>query len=149
VIPRFIEAMLRGAPVVINGDGETSRDFCYIDNVVQANVLAATTDRVEAVGQVFNVAVGVRTTLNELHATLRALMAERHPALAQSAPIHAPFRAGDVRHSEADVTKARLLLGYRPRWTLARGLLDALPWYERAYPEGDALTNQCSNARSG
>jgi UDP-N-acetylglucosamine 4-epimerase len=149
VIPRFVEAMLRGAPVVINGDGETSRDFCYIDNVVQANLLAATTDRADAIGQVFNVAVGERTNLNELHATLRALIAERHPELAQCAPIYAPFRAGDVRHSEADVTKAGLLLGYRPRWPLAKGLLHALPWYEEAHARGDAVANEWSNARLG
>lgn len=149
VIPRFVEAMLRGAPVVINGDGETSRDFCYVDNVVQANLLAATTDREDAVGQVFNVAVGERTTLNELHATLRALIAERHPALAQCTPVHAPFRPGDVRHSEADVSKAGILLGYRPRWTLARGLLDSLPWYERAHARSDAVANDWSNARLG
>jgi len=150
VIPRFVDAMLRGAPVVINGDGDTSRDFCYVDNVVQANLLAATTERADAVGQVFNVAVGKRTTLNELHATLRALIAERHPRLPQCAPIHAAFRAGDVRHSEADVTKAGLLLGYRPEWTLAKGLLAALPWYERANArDGDRMTNERPNARIG
>jgi UDP-N-acetylglucosamine 4-epimerase len=149
VIPRFIEAMLRGAPVVINGDGDTSRDFCYVDNVVQANLLAATTERADAVGQVFNVAVGERTTLNELHATLRALISERHPQLPQCAPIHAAFRAGDVRQSEADVTKAGLLLGYRPGWTLVKGLLAALPWYERAHAKNNAVTNEWPNVRIG
>jgi len=141
VIPRFAAAMLREAPVTINGDGETSRDFCYVDNVVQANLLAATTERAEAIGQVYNVAVGERTSLNELHATLRALIAERHPGLHQHAPLHAAFRAGDVRHSEANIGKARQLLGYRPVWKLARGLRAALPWYERHAATIDAIKN--------
>jgi UDP-N-acetylglucosamine 4-epimerase len=149
VVPRFVEAMLRGKPVVINGDGETSRDFCYIENVVQANFLAATTDRADAIGQVFNVAVGQRTTLNELHGTLCALIADRHPELPRHAPVHAAFRAGDVRHSEADVTKATLLLGYRPRWTLAKGLLDTLPWYERMNGRIDTVSDERPNARIG
>jgi UDP-N-acetylglucosamine 4-epimerase len=146
VIPCFAAAMLREAPVTINGDGETSRDFCYVDNVVQANLLAATSERADAIGQVYNVAVGERTSLNELHATLRTLIAERHPQLRQPAPRHAAFRAGDVRHSEADIGKARRLLGYRPAWKLASGLRAALPWYERHATTIDAITNDSPQA---
>jgi UDP-N-acetylglucosamine 4-epimerase len=148
VIPRFAAAMLAGMPVTIYGDGDTSRDFCYIENVVQANLLAATVDHAEAVGEVYNVAVGERTSLNELYATLRALIAERHPALSQSAPEHAAFRAGDVRHSEADIGKARRLLGYRPVWNLTSGLRDALPWYEQHTPQ-IGLTEQPHAVHAG
>jgi UDP-N-acetylglucosamine/UDP-N-acetylgalactosamine 4-epimerase len=130
VIPRFVSAMLREAPVTIYGDGETSRDFCYVANVVEANLLAATADDPGAVGQVYNVAIGDRISLNELHRVLRALIAERHPDLSIPPPHYADFRAGDVRHSEADIGKARRLLGYQPVWDARKGLGDALPWYE-------------------
>lgn len=131
VIPRFAAAMLAGLPITINGDGETTRDFCYVDNVVQANLLAATVDDPAAVGEVYNVAVGARMSLNELHATLCELILARHPALSIREPRYGDFRAGDVRHSEADIGKARRLLGYRPQWDARRGLAAALPWYER------------------
>ena len=130
VIPRFISGMLRETPIQIFGDGETTRDFCYIDNVVQANVLAATAADRLALGHVYNIAVGERMSLNELHRTLRNLIAKRHPGLRIPAPSHADFRAGDVRHSEADIGKARRLLGYRPEWNARNGLANALPWYE-------------------
>ena len=130
VIPRFVAGMLQRAPVVIHGDGETTRDFCYVANVVEANLLAATVTDAQALGQVYNVAVGSRMSLNELHATLRALIAKRHPGLDIPAPVHADFRAGDVRHSQADIGKASRLLGYRPAWDAKHGLADALPWYE-------------------
>jgi UDP-N-acetylglucosamine/UDP-N-acetylgalactosamine 4-epimerase len=130
VIPRFVAGMLQGMPVVIHGDGETTRDFCYVDNVVQANVLAATVDRPEALGQVYNVAVGARMSLNELYRVLGALIAGRHPGLEIPAPIHDEFRIGDVAHSEADISKAMRLLGYRPGRDAKSGLADALPWYE-------------------
>jgi UDP-N-acetylglucosamine 4-epimerase len=131
VVPRFVSAMLTGTPVTIYGDGETSRDFCYVDNVVAANLLAATTVEASAVGQIFNVAAGARTSLNELHRMLNELIAERRPTLSFPPPIHAAFRAGDVRHSEADIGKARRLLGYAPLHDVRTGLRDALPWYER------------------
>lgn len=130
VIPRFVAAMLRQAPVTIFGDGETTRDFCYVGNVVQANLLAATVAAPEALGQVYNVAVGARMSLNELHATLRDLIAARHPELDIPPPAYAGFRIGDVRHSEADIGKATRLLGYCPQWTARSGLVEALPWYE-------------------
>jgi UDP-N-acetylglucosamine 4-epimerase len=131
VIPRFVFAMLQGSPVTIYGDGETSRDFCYVDNVVAANLLAATADEPSAIGQVFNVAAGARTSLIELHRLLRDLIAERRPDLSFPAPTHAPFRAGDVRHSEADIAKAKRLLGYAPLRDVPEGLREALPWYEQ------------------
>ena len=149
VIPRFAAAMLREMPITINGDGETSRDFCYVDNVVQANLLAATTERAEAIGEVYNVAVGERTSLNELHATLCTLIAERHPELQQRPPLHAAFRAGDVRHSEADVGKARRLLGYSPEWKLASGLRAALPWYEQHAAMIEAISDDLQALPTG
>ncbi len=129
VVPRWVASMLRGEAVPINGDGETTRDFCYIANVVQANVLAALAG--EAVsGEVFNVAVGGRMSLNELAGVLRELLAQRHPGLRIPAPVHGPLRDGDVRHSQADIGKARRLLGYAPTHDARAGLREALPWYE-------------------
>ena len=129
VIPRWIGAMLRGDDVVVNGDGETTRDFCYIDNVVQANLLAATTDNRDAINEVFNVAVGGRTSLNQLFACIRDELARHEPGVAQCKPRHAPFRAGDVPHSQADVGKAAALLGYEPTHTIGDGLRAAMTWY--------------------
>lgn len=130
VIPRFVAAMLEERSVVIHGDGETTRDFCYIDNVVEANLLAATSGAPEAIGQVYNVAYGARTSLNELYSALHDLLGKRHRELRMLPPRYGEFRAGDVRHSEADIAKARRLLGYSPRWNVLDGLAQALPWYE-------------------
>ena len=130
VIPRWAAAMLAGAPVTVNGDGETTRDFCYIANVVQANLLAATTSAEGATGQVYNIAVGGRISLNHLFATLKELLIERHPTLAIAEPLYGEFRPGDVRHSQADISKARRLLGYHPTYDTRAGLREALPWYE-------------------
>jgi UDP-N-acetylglucosamine 4-epimerase len=131
VIPRWVNAMLRGTPVVIHGDGETTRDFCHVHNVVQANLLAATTADSMALGHVYNVAVGGRMSLNDLFATLGELLADLHPGLRIPAPIREDFRPGDVRHSQADVSKARRLLKYEPTADVRSGLRHALPWYER------------------
>ena len=130
VIPRWVAAMLGGAPVVIHGDGETTRDFCYISNVVQANLLAAMVDDPAAINQIYNVAVGGRMSLNDLFGTLRGLLVERHPALRIADPTHEDFRRGDVRHSQADIGKATRLLGYQPTQGARSGLRLALPWYE-------------------
>jgi UDP-N-acetylglucosamine 4-epimerase len=130
VIPRWAEAMLHGKPIVIYGDGETTRDFCYIANVVQANLLAATSGDPEVLGQVYNVAVGGRMSLNMLFDTLRGLVRERHHDLAVPAPVCEGFRPGDIRHSQADIGKARRLLGYDPTYDVRTGLREALPWYE-------------------
>jgi len=129
VIPRWIAAILRGDTVTINGDGETSRDFCYIANVVQANLRAAMVETPEALNQVYNVAVGDQTSLNTLYATLaRSAMALR-PQNPAPALIHGDFRAGDVRHSRADIAKAARLLGYAPTHTVAKGLELTLGWF--------------------
>ncbi|HXS53269.1 MAG TPA: SDR family oxidoreductase [Usitatibacter sp.] len=129
VIPKWIGAMLRGEAVYVNGDGETARDFCYIDNVVQANLLAATVAAGEAVGEVYNVAIGEQTTLNELHALLAEMLQLRNPAFAAPAPIYRDFRPGDVRYSRADIGKAARLLGFRPTHRIREGLEEALDWY--------------------
>ena len=129
VIPKWIAALLKNEPVFINGDGETSRDFCYIDNAVQANLLAATADGETAANQVYNVAVGERTSLNELYSHLRAGLAEQFPHLKDAQPEHRGFRAGDVRHSLADISKAQQLLGYQPTHRIGEGLLEAMAWY--------------------
>lgn len=129
VIPKWISAMISGAPVLINGDGETSRDFCYIANAVQANLLAATTEDENAVNQVYNVAVGDRTSLNDLFACLRLALITRFDHLQNFSPIYQDFRAGDVRHSLADISKAHTLLGYEPTHRIGDGLTEALDWY--------------------
>ena len=131
VIPRWIAAMIRSEPIYINGDGETSRDFCYVANVVQANLLAATVPRPEAVNQVYNVAVHARTSLNQLFTLLHNNLQPYYPQLHNCRPAHRDFRPGDVRHSEADITKAERFLGYRPSHTLEQGLLESLNWYRK------------------
>ena len=130
VIPRWTAAMLSGAPIVIYGDGETTRDFCYIANIVQANLLAATCSSPAATGQVYNVAAGGRTSLNDLFAMLRQLLMQRHSDIPIPLPLHEDFRAGDVRHSQADITKVRRLLGYTPTHDVRSGLSESLSWYE-------------------
>jgi UDP-N-acetylglucosamine 4-epimerase len=130
VIPKWIAALLRGETIYINGTGETSRDFCYVQNAVQANLLAATVEQGEAVNQVYNVAVNARTDLLELFALLRDGLSVSRPDLKNVQPLHRDFRAGDVMHSQADVEKAGRLLGYAPTHTIERGLEEALGWYE-------------------
>jgi UDP-N-acetylglucosamine 4-epimerase len=129
VIPKWTAALLKGEPVFINGDGETSRDFCYVDNAVQANLLAATTQNLNAKNQVYNVAVGDRATLNDLYKNLQTVLAAEHAQIKTAQPTHRDFRAGDVRHSQAEVSKASNLLGYRPSHRLAEGLVEACAWY--------------------
>jgi UDP-N-acetylglucosamine 4-epimerase len=133
VIPRWIRAIMTGEPLEVNGDGETSRDFCYIANVVQANLLAALTDEPRALNEVYNIAVGENTSLNRLLEILRTLLA------AEFEPVYRPFRAGDVRHSLADISLARERLGYAPTHTLASGLKEALPWYVKRFESAPAL----------
>lgn len=132
VIPRWVSQMLEGLACVINGDGETSRDFCYIANVVQANLLAATTDNSAAINEVYNVAFGEATTLNLLHGLIAGTLTSRKPELSVAPAIYADFRAGDVRHSLADIDKARRLLGYSPTHGVRTGLLEAIDWYLRS-----------------
>lgn len=129
VIPKWIAAMLQGDDVAVNGDGESTRDFCYIVNVVEANLLAALSSREGVTNQVYNIAVGRRTSLNSLYAALRDRLVPYRPALAELAPVYHDFRAGDVRHSEASIAKAEALLDYRPQYQLEDGLDAALQWY--------------------
>jgi len=144
VIPLWIAALLKGAPIFINGDGETSRDFCYVANVVQANLLAATAANPDAVNQVYNIAVGDRTTLNELFEFLwRGLNGDDPGALPQQ-PNHRGFRSGDVRHSLADIRKARRLLKYAPEYSIRQGLEVTLGWYQHG-PEAQELEYQTAS----
>jgi UDP-N-acetylglucosamine 4-epimerase len=129
VIPQWIAALIRGKPLKINGDGETSRDFCFIDNVIQANLLAAMADHPDASNQVYNVALNDRTSLKQLYQMLRDLLVERFPHLRDHQPEYADFRKGDVRHSQADISKATSLLGYQPTHRIDEGLQQALDWY--------------------
>ena len=128
VIPKWTAAMIAGDDVFINGDGETSRDFCFIENTVQANILAATTQNEEAKNQVYNVAVGDRTTLNDLFNAIKAALNE-NGVIYTKAPIYREFRAGDVRHSQASIKKIKNLLGYEPQFVISRGIESAMPWY--------------------
>mgnify|MGYP000876409890 CR=1 FL=1 len=129
VVPKWTAAMIKNEPVYINGDGETSRDFCYIANTVQANLLAATAEHPDAANQVYNVAVGDRTTLNDLFEAIRSTLEPRFPHLKDFKPSYREFRAGDVRHSLADISKARTLLGYEPSHRIQEGLREAMDWY--------------------
>jgi len=129
VIPKWFSAFIRGEDLFINGDGETSRDFCYIDNCVQANLLAACTDKEEALNQIYNVAFGERTTLNQLFEMIQGHVAGIYPEAKKVAPVYRGVRAGDVRHSLADISKAESLLGYNPLFSVKDGLDRAAQWY--------------------
>lgn len=127
VIPKWIAAMIRDENVFVNGDGETSRDFCFIDNAVQANLLAATTSD-DNKNEVYNVAVGDTTTLNQLFDYLKSALRKNNIEYLREAILRG-FRAGDVRHSQADITKAIQRLGYSPRFRIRDGIEAAMPWY--------------------
>ena len=135
VIPKWTAALLCGDDVFINGDGETSRDFCFIDNAVQANLLAATTQNPAALNQVYNVAVGERTSLNELYHLIATNLAARCP-LPVPKLSYRDFRGGDVRHSLADISKAQALLGYTPAVKVGAGIITALTWFIGATRNG-------------
>ncbi len=127
VIPKWTAAMINGEEVVINGDGETSRDFCFIENVVQANILSAVAVG-KAKNEVYNVALGERTSLNQLFEYIKATLADNGVNYIRS-PKLADFRPGDVRHSQADISKAKRLLGYQPVFNIKAGIIAAMPWY--------------------
>jgi UDP-N-acetylglucosamine 4-epimerase len=129
VIPKWFDGLLSGESVYVNGDGETSRDFCYIDNCVQANILAATTESRAAVGQIYNIAFGERTSLNELFGMIKDLVTPVMPKAKDAVPVYRDFRPGDVRHSLADISKATRLLGYQPIFSVRQGLEQAAKWY--------------------
>lgn len=134
VIPLWTAAMIRNQPVRIFGDGSTTRDFCHVANVVQANLLAATASLGASLHDVFNVAAGDRTSLGELFEMLRVALLPDFPHLKSFRAIHEDFRPGDIRHSQADVAKARRLLGYVPTHSVARGLQETLAWYKNTSP---------------
>lgn len=129
VIPLWIFALIKDKPLYINGDGETSRDFCYVDNVVQANLLAALTTDEAAINQVYNVALNERTSLNQLYTMMHALLIGKFPHLKSHQPQYVDFREGDVRHSQADISKAHNLLGFEPVYAIQEGLEAAMQWY--------------------
>jgi len=131
VMPKWFSALIRGEALFINGDGETSRDFCYIDNCVQANLLAATVASPAALNQVYNIAFGERTTLNELFNLIQLRVRAILPEIKAITPTYRDFRPGDVRHSLADISKARKLLGYAPTHSVKDGLNQAAEWYVR------------------
>jgi UDP-N-acetylglucosamine/UDP-N-acetylgalactosamine 4-epimerase len=122
VIPKWMLSLIQGHPVIINGDGETSRDFCYIANTVQANLLAAFAEKPEAVNQIYNIALSGRTTLNSLYQTMRELVGDQFPHALEQEPVYGDFREGDVRHSQADISKAATLLGFSPTHDIHAGL---------------------------
>jgi len=127
VIPKWTAAMIENQDLFINGDGETSRDFCFVENAVQANILAATANE-EGKNQVYNVALGDRTTLNELFSSLVTALNTNEVSYPKQA-IYQEFRAGDVRHSQADISKAKNLIGYQPEFRIQQGINKAMPWY--------------------
>ena len=129
VIPKWVSSILHKEDVYINGDGETSRDFCYVDNAIQANLLAALTDNDDAVDQVYNVALNDRTSLNELYEMIEDNLLKRVQNLEKKEPIYRDFRPGDVRHSQASIDKAKELLEYEPQFRIAEGLNEAIGWY--------------------
>ncbi len=129
VVPKWFASMLHDEPVYINGDGETSRDFCYVDNAVQANILAACTKDETALGEIYNVAFGEITTLNQLFYLIRDQLVEKSPGISLQEPVYRDFRVGDVRYSLADIGKAHRLLGYEPQYSVRTGMEKAAAWY--------------------
>jgi UDP-N-acetylglucosamine 4-epimerase len=131
VIPQWVAALIRNQTLRINGDGETTRDFCFVDNVVQVNLLAALTKSPEAANQVYNVALNDRTSLNQLYEMMRSLLRQSFPHVDKHSPLYADFRDGDIRHSQADISKAARLLGFQPTHRIGDGLKEAMDWYKK------------------
>ena len=129
VIPKWVAGILNKEDVFINGDGETSRDFCYIDNTIQINLLAATTDNDDATNQIYNVALNDRTDLNELYRMIENRIIKRIKGLKKKEPIYRDHRTGDVRHSQANIDKAKKLLDYDPKHLISKGMDEAIDWY--------------------
>jgi UDP-N-acetylglucosamine 4-epimerase len=129
VIPKWVSEILNKEDVFINGDGETSRDFCYIDNTIQINLLAATTNNNDATDQIYNVALNDRTSLNKLYKMIEDRLIERTEGLKKKEPIYRDYREGDVRHSQANIDKAKKLLNYEPRYMISEGMDEAIDWY--------------------
>jgi len=133
VIPKWFAGLMEEETVYINGDGETSRDFCFIDNCVQANLMAATAENDDATDQVYNVAFGERTSLNELYNLIKERVEGDFPNAKYAEPMYRDFRAGDVRHSLADISKAKQLIGYEPQYSVGKGLDKAAMWYIKRF----------------
>lgn len=129
VIPKWVSSILNQDDVFINGDGETSRDFCFVENAIQINILAATTENHKAINQVYNVALNDRTSLNQLYEMIEEGILKRVKKLEKKEPIFRDFRPGDVRHSQANIEKAEILLGYLPKYTISMGLEETMDWY--------------------
>jgi len=129
VIPEWFSQMARGKEVFINGDGNTSRDFCFVDNAIQANLLAATNESEEAANHVYNIACGEKTTLNELYRLIKERVVETNPGIKEMKPTHRGFRPGDVRHILADISRAESSLDYRPEFSMSAGLDKTYKWY--------------------
>ena len=129
VIPKWVDSILNKKDVYINGDGKTSRDFCYIDNAIQMNLLAATTRNEEALNEVYNVALNDRTSLNELYQMIEERLVQSIQGLEKKKPIYREFRSGDVRHSQASIEKAQELLGYKPKYRISEGMNKVIDWY--------------------
>ena len=129
VIPKWVASFLNKEDVFINGDGETSRDFCYVKNAVQMNLLAATTNNAKAIDQIYNVALNDRTSLNKLYHIMQDGLIERKEGLEKKEPVYKDFRAGDIRHSQADIKKAQTLVGYQPEYSIYKGINEAMDWY--------------------
>lgn len=129
VIPKWVVEILNKEDVFINGDGETSRDFCYIDNAIQINLLAATTDNNDATDQIYNVALNDRTSLNKLYKMIEDRLIEKTEGLKKKEPIYRDYREGDVRHSQANIDKAKKLLGYNPKYFISKGMDETIDWY--------------------
>ncbi|MES2072246.1 MAG: NAD-dependent epimerase/dehydratase family protein [Pseudomonadota bacterium] len=131
VIPQWVAALIKNQTLHINGDGETTRDFCFVDNIVQANLLSALTDNRAACNEIYNVALNNSTSLNQLYQMMRDRLKDSFPHLQQHQPTYQDFRVGDVRHSQADISKAQALLGYAPTHTVDQGLGEAMDWYKK------------------
>jgi len=129
VIPKWVNSIIKGEDVFVNGDGKTSRDFCYIENVIQMNLLASTAMNEEATNQVYNTALNDRISLNRLYNMIEVRLRKRVNGLRKKDPIYRDFRDGDVRHSQADISKAQELLGYCPDYRIAEGLDEVVEWY--------------------
>jgi UDP-N-acetylglucosamine 4-epimerase len=136
VIPKWFSALLSREPVYINGDGETSRDFCYIENCIQANILAAITQKGDAVNEVYNVSGGKRISLCQLFLTIKEIVVRKFPSAADTQPIYREFRMGDVRHSMADISKATTKISYAPACDVSQGLEKAYCWYASSIDSG-------------
>lgn len=128
VVPRWISELLSSSTPTIYGDGKTSRDFCYVDNVIQANLLAATTENPDAINKVYNIACGTSTALNELYKMILEILIQFRPGIAKIKPCYDDFRPGDVRHSRADISKAKQLLGYKPSHDVSQGMMETIRW---------------------